>query len=112
MTDPQASFNVELGRQIKARRQALNITQQRLAEYFGLTRSSVANIEAGRQPVSAFDAARAVQLLGVEMPGVPGVDDPLRAQLEEQAAESDRLRNLLRRIRGVVNSAIDEEVAS
>lgn len=42
-------FYVDFGRRVRAARERKGLTQQALADVLGLTRSSVANIEAGRQ---------------------------------------------------------------
>lgn len=48
--DPRlATFYIELGARIKTHREWAGLTQEQLAKATGLTRSSIANIEAGRQ---------------------------------------------------------------
>ena len=50
MTPDQTDrFYVDFGRRVRAAREHKGLTQQALADALGLTRSSVANIEAGRQ---------------------------------------------------------------
>lgn len=46
---PENEFYLSLGRAIKARREALNLTQSALAAQMGLSRTSITNIERGRQ---------------------------------------------------------------
>lgn len=51
MPDPTREFYAELGSRVRAARNAAGLTQTELAGAAGLTRASVANIEAGRQQV-------------------------------------------------------------
>jgi transcriptional regulator with XRE-family HTH domain len=48
-SDETDRFYVDFGRRVRAAREQQGLTQQALADTLGLTRSSVANIEAGRQ---------------------------------------------------------------
>lgn len=54
MASPQGVFYEALGRLIARARRAANVTQAELARAIGLSRSSVANIEKGRQPVQVY----------------------------------------------------------
>lgn len=49
--DETVRFYLDFGRRVRAARVTSGLTQQGLADALGLTRSSVANIEAGRQRV-------------------------------------------------------------
>lgn len=46
-----ARFYADLGQRVQRARTAARVTQQQLASAAGLTRSSIANVEAGRQRV-------------------------------------------------------------
>lgn len=59
-------FYERLGTQISAARAKLGITQAQLSSGIGLTRSSVANIEAGKQRISVEVLAKIAQALGLE----------------------------------------------
>jgi transcriptional regulator with XRE-family HTH domain len=48
------TFYSHLGRCARDAREAAGVTQEQLAAHLGLTRGSVANLEAGRQRVSAY----------------------------------------------------------
>jgi len=48
------TFYSELGRRVREAREAVGATQEQLAEQLRLTRASVANLEAGRQRISAY----------------------------------------------------------
>ena len=51
MAAPQGKFYAILGQRIRAARLAASLTQDVLAQMVGLSRTSVTNIEKGRQPV-------------------------------------------------------------
>jgi transcriptional regulator with XRE-family HTH domain len=70
-------FYQELGRRVAARRGALRITQAEVGERLGVSRASVANIEAGRQKLYAhqlYALARALRL--PDLSGVLPIDIP------------------------------------
>lgn len=54
---------------MRAARQGCGFDQDDLGNLLGLSRSSIANIEAGRQRVSADIAARLIAELGMKVPG-------------------------------------------
>lgn len=56
-------FRVAFGKRVKHAREAAGLNQAELARRLGRTRSSVANIEAGRQTPSAEMAERCAQIL-------------------------------------------------
>ena len=51
MARSQGSFYTALGRNIRQSRTRAGLTQSALAEVIGMTRTSITNIEQGRQPV-------------------------------------------------------------
>lgn len=55
---------MDFGRRVRAAREAGGLTQQQMAERLGLTRSSVANIEAGRQRALLHVAATIAAAIG------------------------------------------------
>lgn len=59
-------FRVEYGRRLAAARQDADLTQAELAARIGLTRASVANIEAGRQGQLAEQVIIAAQATRVD----------------------------------------------
>ncbi len=70
MNDEQIDrFYVDAGQRINKARRDAGLTQQALAAVSGLTRSSVANVEAGRQRIPLHVLASMAKPLGVE-PGV------------------------------------------
>jgi transcriptional regulator with XRE-family HTH domain len=58
--------NAAYGARFKACRRAVGLTQDQCAGKIGLTRSSVANIEAGRQMSTIADVARYADVFGVD----------------------------------------------
>ncbi|HVN75227.1 MAG TPA: helix-turn-helix transcriptional regulator [Thermoanaerobaculaceae bacterium] len=67
MAGRQDVFYVELGKRIKHVRQQKGLTQQALADAIMLTRTSITNIECGRQPVMTHHLVRIANTLGVEV---------------------------------------------
>lgn len=59
-------FYEDLGRAIRARREALEITQAELGARIGLSRTSVTNIECGRQRLLIDQFCRLAQVLRCE----------------------------------------------
>lgn len=59
-------FYEDLGRAIRARREALEITQAELGERIGLSRTSVTNIECGRQRLLIDQFCRMAEVLGCD----------------------------------------------
>jgi transcriptional regulator with XRE-family HTH domain len=53
--------------QVRAMRNARNLSQGELADLIGLSRTSVTNMEAGNQPVSTVMLARIAQVLKFEL---------------------------------------------
>lgn len=66
-TPDTVEFWKGLGRRIIGTRTAAGITQQQLADFIGLGRSSVANIEAGRQRVPVTTLIKIARRLEVSL---------------------------------------------
>ncbi len=60
------SIYEEFGRGLRNKRKAVNLTQEALAERVGLSRTSIINIEKGRQHVSLHMLFSLANALGVE----------------------------------------------
>lgn len=73
-------FYVDFGRRVRAAREHGGLTQQALADALALTRSSVANIEAGRQRALLHMTAAISGATGVSpadlLPGDPAPTSP------------------------------------
>jgi DNA-binding XRE family transcriptional regulator len=64
---PQGPFYREFGRKLSLARRAARITQEALAQAVGLSRTSIVNIEKGRQPVAIDLAIRMARSLDTTM---------------------------------------------
>lgn len=98
MEPDRAPFWAQLGQAVKAARTAAGMTQQQLSELCGVTRSSIANTEAGRQALGLYDVIVIARVLPeFTVPGLPIVpaetEDPALTQLQAVNAELTR-RNL------------------
>lgn len=84
-TDTDTVFAVAFGERVKQAREAAGLTQSQLAKRLGRTRSSISNIEAGRQTPSVEMAARCARLLRCD----PGwlLAGPAEAEPPVDAAE-------------------------
>lgn len=60
-------FYDHIGGRIRAARAAKGITQEKLAAAMGISRPSLANIEAGRQRISADQLAVLADSLGIDV---------------------------------------------
>lgn len=72
-----APTNGEIGRRLKDWRTQCGWTQGEVAELIGLTRTSVANIEAGRQRLFASDAALICGEMGIRVDRLLGCAVPV-----------------------------------
>ncbi|HJQ24668.1 MAG TPA: helix-turn-helix transcriptional regulator [Blastocatellia bacterium] len=63
--DAKKSFYANLGKRIRNRRQQAKITQDELAQRLSVTRTSVTNIESGRQRILVHSLYDIAQALGV-----------------------------------------------
>jgi transcriptional regulator with XRE-family HTH domain len=89
--DAIQAFYVELGLRIKRRRHQGHVSQAELATRLGLTRTSIANVEAGRQRPAAHQIAMLAKILRVPLadliPIAPSTLDESRDPIERQHAE-------------------------
>ncbi len=63
----EAAFYEELGLRILAKRRDRKVTQEKLAELVGLTRTSITNIEKGRQKVLAHVLLELAEALNTDV---------------------------------------------
>ncbi len=63
--DETDRFYADFGRRVRTARDAAGLTQQQLADRLGLTRSSIANMEAGRQKALLHMTAAIAETTGV-----------------------------------------------
>lgn len=105
-------FYVDFGRRVRAARASGELTQQALADALGLTRSSVANIEAGRQRALLHITAAIASATGVAaselLPGDTALTAPpaLHRDLKRLSDPNrEAVEMLLRQIRTASDSA-------
>ena len=89
-------FYQEFGKLLKRARapqpQRPLITQEQLAETLGLSRSSIANIEKGRQPVQLHLVVRMAEILGVEIVNLIPQQLPVSISREKSLAVAELQR--------------------
>lgn len=100
----EAAFYTALGRQVRDARAAAGYTQEQLGAYLGLTRSSVSNIESGRQGMTVFTLAQLHGLIGLPLrglvPDVERVPNPSAELTAEVAALRCRIRGAIKVLQG------------
>jgi transcriptional regulator with XRE-family HTH domain len=100
------AFYVELGERIaEARGHVKNMTQERLARALGLSRSSIANIERGHQPVLVHTLVEVGRLLNVD----PVLLLPPKASVDTSALNLPAVRELPAAQRAWVESVLSGE---
>jgi transcriptional regulator with XRE-family HTH domain len=62
----RAEFYAEVGRRVRMAREAAGLTQDALADQVELSRTSVTNIEKGRQKIALHTLCRVASAVGVE----------------------------------------------
>lgn len=67
---------VDLGKRIRERRLALHLSQEEVAEMAGISAYTVGRIEGGRMAMSVGTFKKLVQVLGVDVGVLLGVDAP------------------------------------
>jgi transcriptional regulator with XRE-family HTH domain len=82
--DRIAAFYRDVGERVKEARATANLTQLNLSKKSGLTRSSIANLEAGRQRVQIHVIALIADTLGVDISSLlpPSFDAASRRSLD------------------------------
>jgi transcriptional regulator with XRE-family HTH domain len=87
----------ELGLRIRARREQGGLSQARLAEHVDLTRTSVSNIENGRQHLTLHSLYRFAEVLGCKPHDLLPEAESVRSQPIEEALASATGREDVRR---------------
>jgi transcriptional regulator with XRE-family HTH domain len=62
----RAEFYAEVGRRVRIAREAAGLTQDALADQVDLSRTSVTNIENGRQKIALHTLCKVASVVGVE----------------------------------------------
>lgn len=76
--DEIRAFYSQVGRRVQRLREDRRLTQEHLAARLQLTRASIANLEAGRQRISAYHLVTLAATLGVTIGDLVPVDAPVR----------------------------------
>lgn len=100
-------YTSEYGHRVNTARVAAELTQTQLGELLGLTRSSIANIEAGRQGASAEQVVQTAAALNVPAPWLLVGDDIDPPQAITRAITRRWLQSVANNLRGVL-SEIDQ----
>jgi len=91
--DQKTDFDRELGAKIRASRERVDMSQDELARRVGLSRTSVTNIEGGRQGVQAYllvRIAEALECSAIDL--LPAVEVDAAGRLPEQVKQLDESR--------------------
>lgn len=96
VASPQLPFYIQLGQRIREARRQRKFTQEKLAAAVQLTRTSITNIECGRQPVLAHHLVAFAKALGVTVESLLQVDEAaappkLDAQLQGLTLADEKL---------------------
>jgi transcriptional regulator with XRE-family HTH domain len=107
----EQQFYAKLGQQIRDARMTAGLRQEDLAGFLGLSRSSVANIECGRQVMSAYNLVQLHGLLGLEFEGLKPHESASVDLLERRSLveENRRLHGLIGRLRAVLAEGVMAE---
>lgn len=74
----QGTFNKRIGQNLRSRRRVARLTQDALASMIGVSRATIANLETGRQAMSAYQLTRLVSALNL-----PSLDDLLDSRTDK-----------------------------
>lgn len=86
-------FYEALGAEVRRRREAVGMTQATLASRIGVLRTTVTNIERGRQGVFAHQVVQLAMALGVEAASL--LPSSLEGGRMQDGAVPDRIQELL-----------------
>ena len=93
MNNKKAEFDHSLGKRIREAREQARVTQNQLAEAVRLSRTSITNIERGRQGVQVSLLVRIARTLGKNVADlIPGDDMQITRSLSEQLRTPDKRR--------------------
>jgi transcriptional regulator with XRE-family HTH domain len=97
----EADFDQFVGSRLRELRIARGLTQDQVARPLGLARTSVTNIEAGRQPASGWLLWRIAQLLSTEVAALlPESPDPLPPEAVLPNDLTPKSRDVINRLSG------------
>lgn len=84
-----------IGKRIKAGRKRIGITQEDLAKHLGLSRTSICNIEVGRQALTIDHLHELTKLFSCSADEILGFVKPIVSEIRD---ENSRLKNQINRI--------------
>lgn len=97
-------FNKRFGQLLAKRRKLARVSQEKLAELLGLTRTSVTNIERGRQPIQLHTLYAIADALGIEptdlMPAVSKLTPQTSIEREQFKSLSVKTSHWLAKLSG------------
>lgn len=99
--EAEEALYAAVGSRLRERRRALGVTQEYLAEAAGYTRTSVVNIEDGRQRAPLGTLARLAEILKISLDDLLH-DRPQQAVAQEEAAALPDLAALLDQVHGLL----------
>lgn len=105
-----AAFYSTIGRNIRAARKARGLAQADLGKAVGLTRSSISNIEAGRQHPALHVMAAIAQALQVEFSALVTGDLPELVAADPRPGYRHGWNACLKAVRDAVNNQLDLDV--
>lgn len=105
MLDDKAEFDRALGARIRQARESAGVKQEQLGRAVGLSRTSITNIEQGRQGVQAYLLARIGHALGREVEALfprsesaPSIPDKVRELEPSMRAGPDKVVAWVKRV--------------
>lgn len=105
MGDDKNNIYLDFGRRLKAARKSNKVTQNDLAERVGLSRTSITNIERGRQQVSLHVFLSLSKAVGIEpvrllpdMGLLAPVDQKLKDEVKKQTQDNVEATAVMRSI--------------
>jgi transcriptional regulator with XRE-family HTH domain len=102
MVTTSTTFDQAVGVRVRRLRSSRHLTQEQLAQHLSLARTSVTNIEAGRQPLSAYLMWRLADILACPIEDLLPRPDEL-ASADERQLPTDltpRSRDVINRLAG------------
>ncbi len=107
MALPQGIFYEALGKKIRQARDERNISQGAMARVVGLSRTSITNIEKGRQPVQVHVLVKIAETLSVNLTTLLVIERP-----QSGKDEKSNLKKYERAVREWATDIIEAESTS
>lgn len=98
---------LEIGRNIRSRREFLELTQDALAQRVGLTRTSITNIERGKQKIQIHTLFRIAEALESHVASfIPSTSEHFAISVDDRSlstlhpSEREWVKQILTKVRG------------